>query len=555
MSRIRLLSDQTINQIAAGEVIEDPASVVKELIENSRDAGASAITIEIVGGGFQLIRIIDDGAGMERDDALLAFERHATSKLGSVEDLNTLMTMGFRGEALASIGAIAKVELVTMCDGGTRIVFEGGKLLKVDAAGRNRGTTITVRSLFYNVPARQKFQKSASASQSAILKMVMREALSNPSVAYRLIAGEKELLNVSSTDLQQRIEEVLGGSFTGGAIPAAFENDQISIRGVVGTPLSTRSTRSGQHLIINGRCVTCPLIANAIQEAFSTRIETRAFPIFALHIDLPPEWIDVNVHPQKREVRLREEAKILDALHAAVSQTERPPPFTELKPVITTPNWGSFRESSLVEREPPAYYEQPALKTETRHIEIMGITSPYLILPAGAIELPSADEGSLILVDLDRARSRLIFDGVISRLEGSAGAMQNLMFPITIDLAPDRALRLAANLEGTAALGIDIRPFGETSFVIESLSPTISEERAPELIDTYLEHLEKGKSGLEKELLGKLAARFATTNRKTYSIDEGRRLIEELLTSNSPFISPFGHPIAIGINPAKLFST
>ncbi len=570
MSRVRLLSDQTINQIAAGEVIENPASVVKELIENARDAGARSIVVEIIGGGFQLIRIIDDGAGMERDDALMAFERHATSKLSSVSDLDSLATMGFRGEALASIGAIGKVEMITMREQGTRIVFEGGKLLKVESAGRKRGTTISVRSLFYNVPARQKFQKSAPASQSAILKMVMREALCNPDIAYRLIAGEKELLNVSPSNFTRRITDVFGDNFVNDTVPIEYEDECMAIHGVVGTPSACRSTRSGQHLIVNQRCISCPAIATAVAEAFSTRIESRSFPIFALHITLPPEWIDVNVHPQKREVRLREQEAILSPLRKAIAQTQHLPSppipqFSMPPPRAESSGWGSFREEKSFPEITPKF-EQPLIETATQMatkpqtVRAMGVVSPYLILPAGEIELPNSTEGGLTLIDLDRARSRLIFDAVLERLEGRSGAMQNLMFPITLEFSADHASLLADNLEGARALGLDIRPFGETTFVVESIVPTLPEESVSSLVDTYIDHIERGqsKSALERETLGKIAARHAVLKGKVYTQVEGERIVAELLSSSSPFQSPFGKPIAVQIDKnglEKLFSS
>lgn len=331
-SKIRVLSDHTINKIAAGEVIENPSSVVKELVENSLDAGATDICVEIQGGGRQMIRISDNGCGMNSDDALLCLERHATSKLREVEEIHTLSTMGFRGEAIPSIASISKFNLLT-CPApenntppvGTMVIIDGGKIISCSPAARSQGTTIEVKSLFFNVPVRKKFLKSPSVDANEILKTVSLMALGYPGVKFQLISDGKNLLmappsqeSAFSEKLMARIEKVLGQDFSLNTTFVEETKDGITLEGVIGEPSYTRHNRTGQYLFINKRAVVSPLVAYAVKEGFGTSIPTGRFPVFVLHLSIAGDLVDVNVHPQKREVRLRQEQLIKELLIKAV---------------------------------------------------------------------------------------------------------------------------------------------------------------------------------------------------------------------------------------------
>ena len=302
--KIQVLPNRTINQIAAGEVIENPSSVVKELVENAIDAGATQIQVELSGGGFQLIRIVDNGHGMSQDDAILSFERHATSKISSVEDLETLSTMGFRGEALASIASVAKVTMLT-ADGtaGTKVEIVGGNIFHVGPCAMQKGTTIEVRSLFYNVPARKKFQKSAAASTGEISRMITKLSLGYPEIGFTLASQDRELLRTEAGSLEERIRDVLGNTFILGCTPVTAKWDGMRVEGFIGLPKSARSNRSGQYLYVNRRNVLSPTIQGAVQEAYATMLQPKEFPIFVAHIAIEGCEIDVNVHPQKKEIR------------------------------------------------------------------------------------------------------------------------------------------------------------------------------------------------------------------------------------------------------------
>lgn len=343
-SKIRVLNEETINKMAAGEVIENPASVIKELIENSLDAQATQICVEIQEGGRQLIRVWDDGHGMSCDDALLCLERHATSKIREVEDIQEIFTMGFRGEALPSIAAISKLSLLTCqrseedskAEKGTLILVEGGHLVSSSSAARSPGTTIEVKSLFFNVPVRRKFQKSPSFDVQEILRIMGLLALAYPAVHFELISDQKLLLKtplfpseISFHDLlEKRLECVLGKDYASNLLPLKFQQRPYGLEGFIGSPLIHKPNRMGQHLFINQRSVTSPLIGSAIREGYGTMLPNHRYPLFVLHLRMPGSLLDVNVHPQKKEVRLRQEyilkEAIVQAVQTALRQDQKP---------------------------------------------------------------------------------------------------------------------------------------------------------------------------------------------------------------------------------------
>lgn len=325
MGNIVLLDELTINQIAAGEVIERPANVVKELVENSLDAGATSVSVEIENGGISLIRITDNGKGIAPDDVELAFERHATSKIRSAEDLIKVSTMGFRGEALASIAAIAKVELVTRTKDseiGTKIVVEGGDILSKEECGAPYGTTITIRELFFNTPVRYKFLKKDFTEGGYIETAIERIALINPEVAFKLINNRKEVLHTSgNASMKDVVYNVFGKDIAQNVIDVNFEYENIKVTGIVGKPEIARSNRSNQLFYVNGRFIKDKTLSAATEEAYRTLIPHGKFGFCVLNVQLAPELVDVNVHPAKLEVRFSEEGKVFKAVHYAIKNT------------------------------------------------------------------------------------------------------------------------------------------------------------------------------------------------------------------------------------------
>jgi DNA mismatch repair protein MutL len=323
MSKIRVLPDQIVNQIAAGEVVERPASVAKELVENAIDAHATRISIDIEAGGRRLLKVSDDGDGMTRDDAVLAFERHATSKISKAEDLNGIATLGFRGEALASIASVARVELVTKTDdtvAGTRVVIEGGRMRDVKDAAHPRGTTVVMRDLFFNVPARRKFLRSEATESFHLTNLVTHYALAHPEIAFTLTNNGREILRAApANDLRERAYQVFGEQFLENLLEVSGGHDQVAqVSGYVSAPRDRRTSRDAQYLFVNGRFVRDRLIGRALSEGYRSILPHGVYPAALLFLETPLEEVDVNVHPAKTEIRFRRAAAVADAVREAV---------------------------------------------------------------------------------------------------------------------------------------------------------------------------------------------------------------------------------------------
>ncbi|HEY9401234.1 MAG TPA: DNA mismatch repair endonuclease MutL, partial [Pyrinomonadaceae bacterium] len=323
MSKIRVLSDHLANQIAAGEVVERPASVAKELVENSIDAGARRIEVDVEAGGRRLLRVSDDGEGMTQDDALLAFERHATSKISTADDLHSIGTLGFRGEALASIASVARVELVTQTEGqaeGTRVAIEGGRMRDVKPAARPRGTTITVRDLFFNIPARRKFLRSEATESFHLTSLVTHYALAHPEIAFVLTNNGRESLRAAvAANLRERAYQIFGAEFLDSLLEVGGGHATVArVSGYVSAPRERRTTRDAQYLFVNGRYVRDRLVSRALGEGYRTVLPQGVYPAALLFLDVPLEEVDVNVHPAKTEVRFRRAPAVADAVREAV---------------------------------------------------------------------------------------------------------------------------------------------------------------------------------------------------------------------------------------------
>jgi DNA mismatch repair protein MutL len=323
MSKIRVLSDQIVNQIAAGEVVERPASVAKELVENSIDAGATRISIDVEAGGRRLLRVSDDGEGMTRDDAVLAFERHATSKISRADDLTAIGTLGFRGEALASIASVARIELLTMTEensAGTRVVIEGGRMRDVKDAAHPRGTTIVMRDLFFNVPARRKFMRSEATESFHLTNLVTHYALAHPEISFTLTNTGREILRApTARDLRERAYQIFGAEFLENLLEVDGGHAQVvRVRGYVSAPRDRRTSRDAQYLFVNGRFVRDRLISRALSEGYRAILPYGVYPAALLFLETPLDEVDVNVHPAKTEVRFRRNAAVADAVRGAV---------------------------------------------------------------------------------------------------------------------------------------------------------------------------------------------------------------------------------------------
>lgn len=611
-SKIRVLSDHTINKIAAGEVIENPASVVKELVENAIDAGSTEICIEIQLGGRQLIRISDNGCGMSRDDAILSLERHATSKIREVEDIQNLFTMGFRGEAIPSIAAISKFTLLT-CAGleGTHIHVEGGNILSCSAAVRSPGTTIEVKSLFFNVPVRRKFQRSPSYDAQEIIKMVSALAMGHPCVHLELISDQKlifktPVLSAESTfqeRLLSKIECLQGKEIASNLTPLNFNHPPYKLEGFIGVPSFHRPNRTGQFLFINQRAVQSPLISVAVREGYGSMLGTNRYPVFMLHLHLPGSLLDVNVHPQKKEVRLREGTKLKEALIQAVQgalQKEescfeayekseenesyknsfRPfhPPhfqvneeaweFKENKDAVFTPMVNTSSTTPLpspLTRRPvtsisaslPSLFDSSSAKLIPR---VSLTISNYLIvdpLSAALDQIPFKDErGGLCLINQQSAYARICYEKLLNK-EEEPQFLQSLLIPITLQLSPLEGELLQEHLPLINKLGFSIREFGEHTFLLDALPPFIKQEKTESCLMEILQDLIENEESRhlqnkKEERLALAACRATLPKNKRLEIDEAQRLVDQLFACSNSYRCPMGTPIFACISPEEL---
>ncbi|MDD4297587.1 MAG: DNA mismatch repair endonuclease MutL, partial [Ruminiclostridium sp.] len=322
MGKIVILDENTSNQIAAGEVIERPASIVKEMTENALDAGATSVTVEITGGGIKSIRITDNGSGIEADDVTMAFERYATSKIKRIGDLDKLSTMGFRGEALASIASVSKIEVITKTEeakNGTKVTVEAGDILSIEPVGAPKGTTFIVEELFYNTPARYKFLKKDSTEAGYISDILLRIALGRPDISIKLINQGKTILHTPGNhDLLSVIYSIYGKEIAHSVIPVDATGDGICIKGFIGKPEISKGNRTSQSIIINNRFVYNKIVTAALEQAYKTRLMQKRFPFAVLKLSISPQFVDVNVHPAKLEVRFSDEQKVFRAVYHAV---------------------------------------------------------------------------------------------------------------------------------------------------------------------------------------------------------------------------------------------
>ncbi|MCB1109696.1 MAG: DNA mismatch repair endonuclease MutL [Chlamydiia bacterium] len=543
---IRILSDETINKIAAGEVIENPASVVKELVENALDAGSRVIRVEVKGGGFSLIRVSDDGCGMDQENLLLSLERHATSKIQEAKDLNEVVTMGFRGEALASIAAISKLRVISSESEkhqGAELVAEGGRIRSITPAARKKGTTIEVRSLFYNVPARKKFQKSPGAALTEITKFLTKFVLAHPNVQLRLVVEDKETLSVLPGKIQERADRVLGKEFLAHAKAVDASDQQCRLEGFIGSPLQARSNRLGQYLFVNGRCVVCPQITRAIYEGYGTRLATRLHPTFILHFSLPPEWIDVNVHPQKREIRLREEHVIQAMIQKSVMEA-----FRGNTPPKEYPR-GTWEFSAPLMFQEKKEEMPPVFEPIQEELALIGLFKHYLLVQgSSAFSLPTQQgpyEG-MFLIDLKGAYARILYERFVT---AGVPPLQTLMIPLTIELSPPEGEVLKQHLQAIKEMGIDLRVFGEHTFIVDALSPEIEESYVPGLLEEFVSVLDRNLA--EKMRQKKLAlslSSYARSQKKGWSVVEAKQLVKELMKTSAPYDCPQGKPTIIHLS-------
>lgn len=608
--KIRVLDDHTINKIAAGEVVEDPASVVKELVENALDARATDILVEIASGGRQLIRVSDNGCGMSRDDALLSIERHATSKIQKVEDIFAIDSMGFRGEAVPSIASVSKFTLLTSdrdhSQGeGTLLIVDGGRIHKCCSAARSQGTTIEVKSLFFNVPVRKKFQRSPTYDANEILKRMQLIALAHPAISFRLVHNQRTLFSAQATqgaDETSRALEVLGQEYMVGTCPLSHSEGECKIRGFIGVPSFTRRNRTGQYIFVNNRPLQVPFVSFAVKDAYSTMIDSQRHPVFLLYFDLPGQWVDINVHPQKREARFRKEEAVRSALNqsirAALSQAGSPQPeafsdhseertkekiapasrpyspprsppssptFSPSPSLRQSPSSPSFKFSygstSSKPLPPPSVREErpytpsdpsPSLLSQEptkKKARVLSLIPPYFLV--------EMEPGSIYYVDTKAARARISFERLKQKENCTSAAIQRLLSPSTLELNALESATLSAYLPEMRRLGFEIESFGKDSFIISGVPANTALQDVEFCIRELMEGLQESgeerlKEKQKEENLRTLARRAAAQSNKQLSLGQAQALIDELLNCDQMSYCPSGKPVMVALGAEEI---
>ena len=574
-STIRVLDESLIGKIAAGEVVERPASVVKELVENSIDAGATKIRVEIKAGGKQSIVVTDDGSGMNREDIALCARRHATSKMASVADLFRIQTLGFRGEALASIGAVAHLVIESRAqedEAGTRLVVEGGIEREIHSMGRARGTTIVVKNLFFNMPARRKFLRSIDAEARHVAQTIIHLAAGYPTLGFELEHQDRQVLNYASATRRERAAELLGIQTAPVAelLNLAHEEEGLKIEGVLAGPEHCGRSKGKQYLIVQGRPISSRLMASAVQRCFAGLLPEGHHPVFMLWIDMDPKKIDVNVHPTKREIRLANEGQVTAAIESSVRKSLRLPDTQAfvyaaapmLRPDDTSPfseSIGAASPARVGEPTSPALQKLPAPETTTHDADDQ--LAMTFVAPAAAKIALAADAAiwqvhnqyilvevadGLLFVDQQAAHERINYDRAMAQMDGVAGTSQQLLFPIQLEMGAADFEVFKQIQDDIAKLGFVVRDFGVRTVLVEAVPAELDRFGEGDVFYQLLNDVRDGQhSGRSwREALVLTYARKASIKKgQKLSAEEMAHLISELLKVDSPHISPGDKPI------------
>ena len=557
MKKIILLPSHIAQKIAAGEVIERPFSVVKELVENSLDAGSTEIRLEVVAGGKRLVRVTDNGSGMNRDDALICFERHSTSKLKHEEDLDRISTMGFRGEALPSISAISRVSLKTS-DGiggkGTHIVREGEKMIRCEDAAFPRGTSLEVEDLFFNLPARQKFLRSDRAEFSRIANYLTQVALAFPKVKFSLQHGNRRVFDYPVvSNLKERLYQIHGKSVLERLVEVDYKEEGRSVFGYVSRPPSGRKDRSHQLFYVNNRPVKDRVVQAALNQSFKGYLEKDQFAEAFLFLALPYVEVDVNVHPTKAEVRFKESQPVFFLIQAGITQAiAKELRIKEIQPEIREsrrigekyqPSLMKFPENAEVQTR--AFFG-PETKKETRYPRVLG---QYLNMYIIATD----EEEGVLIIDQHNAHERVLYERYmeISDKEGWPGKMP--LLPMVFDLSASQVLNLEHNRELLAEVGFLVEHMGGRSFALKEYPDIFKEEEAKQVFLSLLEGIKEEKILNKKEaLIAALACKSAVKAGQSLVFEKMNYLVEELFQTSNPSLCPHGRPIILKIGRGQI---
>lgn len=608
---IRLLPDFVANQIAAGEVIQRPASVVKELMENAIDAGADLIQLIVKDSGRALIQVIDNGCGMSEADARLSFERHATSKISSADDLFKIRTKGFRGEALASIASVAQVELKTRMMGdelGTQLIIEGSEVKMCDPCQTAEGSSFAIRNLFFNVPARRQFLKSDHVELKHILDEFQRVALAHPDIAMTMHHNNTEVYHLLKGNFRQRIVGMFGQKYDERLVPVEEETDVVGIDGFVGRPEFSKKGRGEQFFFVNGRFIKHPYLHHALMSAFEGLLPEGRHPLYFVNLSIDPSRIDVNIHPTKTEVKFREERAIYPILKSTIRRglgkfqvaptldfeqesSFNIAPFDKDRPVVipdvqvdrsfnpfenervqhgglaarmgkhsqgVNRGWTEFyqamqpdanREDEFAGQLQTSIGDDAEKPEEQKRNGIFQMGNAYIVCPI---------RSGMMLVDQQRAHERVLYESYLNRSDDDASPIQRLLFPETITLSANEHALLVAASDLLRVMGFDIENLGARDVVIHGVPSEASHVNVNSLVESVLESLQFGEPNTENPLRHKLATGLARGSAikpgKSMTETEMRNLIDQLFTCEVPSYSPSGKPAIITFTPEEMAS-
>jgi DNA mismatch repair protein MutL len=582
-AKIRVLSEDLANQIAAGEVVERPASVVKELVENSIDAGATMIRLDIEGGGKKKIRILDNGMGMAPDECRLAFSRHATSKISRFEDLESIQSLGFRGEALASIASVAKVRCTSAQnenEGGRLIVVEGGEIKEEKDFACPQGTTLEIAQLFYVTPARSKFLKGDSTEFSHITQVVTQQALANPNIQFTLTHNGREVINTLPTDqLHYRIAELFGADLAKNLLAVEAKSGEYQLRGYVSSPVYTRSNRSAQYCFINGRFVRDKVILHATQQGYSHLLPKGQHPVMFLYLTMDPHLLDVNVHPSKAEVRFAFQQDVhqfvAHGVRSALENNQQVSVDLTAREEADIP-LGAHQPSARPGYQPPQWVDKA-------HAPIQGDLSQSLrtmmgqnsdtsqvtwydkapvpvsnliyseFEPVGQLDrsfIIMQGKPGLLVVDQHVAHERILYERFLGAAKNRKVEVQKLLFPLTIELSPAESELLSLHLERLLELGLELESFGQNEFLLRSVPAILKNGDHEKLLRETIELLPRGAhedvlNEKYEQVLIMMSCRNAIKVNHTLNLDQIRKLISDLEQTSMPYTCPHGRPISL----------
>ncbi len=595
---IQVLDQKTINQIAAGEVIERPMAVVKELIENALDAGATAITIEIKEGGISFIRITDNGSGIAKDEIKTAFLRHATSKIRTMEDLLTVNSLGFRGEALSSIAAVAQVELITKQQEefvGTRYEIHGGKEIAWEQVGCPEGTTFIVRNLFYNTPARRKFLKSKTTEGNYIHELVQRYSLAHADIRFSFIAdGRNKFQTSGDGNVKTNIYYHYGPDTTKNVLPVSCESAGMKLTGFIGKPVLSRGNRTFMNYFVNGRYIKTPVITGAIEQAYKEFLMNHRYPFVALELTIDSSYLDVNVHPTKMEVRFTNQQEVYDifyhTIYTALKESNLIPEVTlsddgkETKKIPFTDKETKKRpEPFEINRQEllPVTQEIPVQPQEIREAPFSGLQRTAVVEPAYTqIDLKNDEqiisdvpqfrmigqvfdtywiieyENELLLIDQHAAHEKVLYEKLMKQLREKDGLSQELIAPIVVSLSGREIEVLQQYKQVFEKIGFRMESFGDRDYLITGVPADFlnlaSKELFLEMLDSFMQEGHPDKPELVLDHCATMACKAAVKGNHMLTFAEAKHLIEQMLQMDQPYHCPHGRPTTISMSKHEL---